>query len=166
MSDKQDNQNEDGAELEDLLGWLENDRTRDLVDMINRAAHGLPVQDAADRYKARYRHSGSVEKLSEMFDSLQLQQEESQASLELNAVQRQLDSCLAQLQAAQQAYQRVTEGAARLADEPAALQVMAQRLREIDDLSRELRERVIDDGSGSDQAADDELLLRFRRSGS
>ena len=141
-------------DLQDLIDWLENDQTRQLVDMINRAAKGQPVDEAADRYKARYRHNDSIEKLTDMFDSLEMHKA-SELATAAQTVQLKLDDCLAQLLAAQAGYEQLqADHPQLLRSEVGQLQQLADRLLEVQEQSCALRERIIHSGTLSVAAED------------
>ncbi|MEZ5337678.1 MAG: hypothetical protein R3F46_05380 [bacterium] len=120
MAGEQDNK----QDMADLLGWLEDERTKDLVDLINRAAKGEPVEEAAERYKARYRHSGSMDRLSDMFDSLQ-EQHDAQAGVELGGMLRQLRASLAEIESQRRGFKRLSQ------EKPESCRHEGERLQEL-----------------------------------
>ena len=142
MAGEQDKKQQ-GDDLGELIGWLEDERTKDLVDLINRAAKGEPVVEAAERYKARYRHSGSVDKLSDMFDSLQ-QQHDSNTTIRLCAINRQLEQCHGELAKLRDEFLELQENSAEsCAAETENIRQLAGMLVEINDIAHSFRERLL-----------------------
>lgn len=151
--------NGQGDDLGELIGWLEDERTKDLVDLINRAAKGEPVDEAADRYKARYRHSGSVDKLSDMFDSLQ-QQHDSNTTIRLCAIYRQLEQCHGEITKLRDEFLELQEHSAEsCAAETDSIRQLAGMLGKIDDIARTFRERVLSSTNPEPEAYEGRLRI-------
>lgn len=134
-------------DLQGLIDWLENEQTRELVDMINKAAQGQPVEEAANRYKARYRHGGSMEKLSDLFENLE-DRSESCLEISLRGLMNELDCCLAGLLNAEAGFSLLLhENHGLESAELGSLQKLTNRLREVQQAANSFRERIIHVGA-------------------
>jgi hypothetical protein len=151
-----------GNDLQGLIDWLENEQTRDLVDMINRAAQGLPVEEAASKYKARYRHCASMEKLSELFENLE-ERTESGLEISLRGVMHELDVCLAALQAAGSGLDQMLQSSQRLEQaELISLQLLTNRLRDLQQAANGIREQIIHAGASASELSMEQTRLLGR----